>query len=150
MLTGQKIAKLRIQADLTQEQLAEKLYVSRELVSKWETDKRYPNYETVLKLSKIFSVDSEEIINKNDILLSELSDCIPNNYNNNTNSMIVDLNIFLSTLNERDRSVFIRRYYFMDEIPTISEEYNIKESYVRTILMRTRKKLIKFFKSLCL
>lgn len=36
MLTGQKIAELRTKAGFTQEQLAEKLYVTRAMVSKWE------------------------------------------------------------------------------------------------------------------
>ena len=55
------------------------------------------------------------------------------------------LNSFLETLNIRDRSVFIRRYYFSEEISDIAKEYNIKESNVRTVLMRTRKKLKKYF-----
>ena len=62
-MTGHKIAMLRTQANLTQEQLAEKLYVTRELVSKWETGKRNPDYKTIVKLAEIFSVNTDEIIN---------------------------------------------------------------------------------------
>ena len=53
-MTGHKIAMLRTQANLTQEQLAEKLYVTRELVSKWETGKRNPDYKTIVKLVIFF------------------------------------------------------------------------------------------------
>ncbi|MDE5557749.1 MAG: helix-turn-helix domain-containing protein [Ruminococcus sp.] len=146
MLTGQKIAKLRIEANLTQEQLAEKLYITRELVSKWETGKRNPNYKMILKITEIFNVDAEDIFNLNDILLEELSECIPDEYNEKTNDLSAVLNIFLGTLNKRDRSVFIRRYYFLEDIVDIADKYKIKEGNVRIILMRTRKKLKKYFK----
>lgn len=146
MLTGQKIARLRTEADLTQEQLAGKLYVTRELVSKWETGKRNPDYKMILKIAEIFNVKAEDIFNQNDNLLKELSDFIPDKYNKNSAELTTVLNAFLATLNIRDRSVFVRRYYFFEDIPVIAEEYKIKESYIRTILMRTRKKLKKYFK----
>lgn len=144
-MTGHKIAMLRTQANLTQEQLAEKLYITRELVSKWETGKRNPDYKTIVKLAEIFSVDTDEIINHNEFLFSELSEFLPDISNYKSEKIKVLLNSFLETLNIRDRSVFIRRYYFSEEISDIAKEYNIKESNVRTILMRTRKKLKKYF-----
>lgn len=146
MLTGQKIAKLRTEANLTQEQLAEKLYITRELVSKWETGKRNPDYKMILKIAEIFNVNAEDVFSKSDGLLKELSDFIPDKYNKNPAELTAVLNAFLATLNIRDRSVFIRRYYFFEDISVIAEEYKIKESNVRTILMRTRKKLTKYFK----
>ncbi len=146
MLIGQKIAKLRIQSNLTQEQLAEKLYVSRDLISKWETGKRHPDYKTVLKLAEILSVKPEDIIKRNDAVFNELSGFIPETYNKGSEALTVALNVFLSNINERDRCIFIRRYYFMEDINDIADEYDIKESCVRMILMRTRKKLRKYLK----
>ncbi len=49
MLTGQKIAELRANMDLSQEQLAEKLYVTRAMVSKWERGICLPDYNMILK-----------------------------------------------------------------------------------------------------
>ena len=146
MLTGQKIAKLRTEANLTQEQLAEKLYVTRELVSKWETGKRNPNYKMILKIAEIFNVGTEDIFNLNNILLEELYECIPDEYNEKTDDLSAVLNIFLGTLSKRDRSIFIRRYYFSEDIVDIADKYKIREGNVRIILMRTRKKLKKYFK----
>ncbi|MDE7098898.1 MAG: helix-turn-helix domain-containing protein, partial [Ruminococcus sp.] len=103
MLTGQKIAKLRTEANLTQEQLAEKLYITRELVSKWETGKRKPDYKMILKIAEIFNVKTEDIFNQNDKLLNELSDFIPDKYNKNSAELTIVLNSFLATLNIRDR-----------------------------------------------
>lgn len=146
MLTGQKIAKLRTKQNMTQEQLAEKLFISRELVSKWETNKRVPDHKTVLKLAEIFSVKPEEITNQNEIMLNELSDCIPDRFSGDPDTLATFLNAFLAELNERERSIFVRRYYFSEEISEIADKYEIKPGYIRTILMRTRKKMKKFFK----
>ena len=44
---NEKLQELRRQKGLTQEKLAEKLYVSRTAVSKWESDRGYPNIESL-------------------------------------------------------------------------------------------------------
>ena len=141
MLTGQKIAELRANMDLSQEQLAEKLYVTRAMVSKWERGICLPNYNMILKIAEMLSVSPDEIMSRNDAVLNELYSFLSDTDSNN---LLKDLNDFLSTLNGRDRSVFIRRYYYLEDINTIAENYNITESNVRTVLMRTRKKFKKY------
>ena len=54
MTVGQKILKLRKENDLTQEQFAELLKVSRQSVSKWELDTAYPDTEKLIRISKLF------------------------------------------------------------------------------------------------
>ena len=146
MQTGQKIAKLRIQAGLSQARLADALFVSRELVSKWETGSNRPDRKMLEALAKIFSVPLNELIDIDAILSEELSSAFPQDYSPDPDVLKFDLNAFLETLNERDRSVFIRRYYRLEEPFEIGEKYGIKEDYVRTILMRVRKKLKKYLK----
>lgn len=141
MLTGQKIAELRTNMDLSQEQLAEKLYVTRAMVSKWERGICLPDYNMILKIAEILSVSPDEIMSRNDAVLNELYSFLSDA---DSNDLLKDLNDFLSTLNGRDRSVFIRRYYYLEDINTIAENYNITESNVRTVLMRTRKKFKKY------
>ena len=53
---------LRLNAQLTQEQLAEKLFVSRVTVSKWETGRGYPNLDSLKLISKLFSVSIDELL----------------------------------------------------------------------------------------
>lgn len=117
-------------------------------MSKWENGKRNPDYKMILKIAEIFHVKTEDIFNYNNSMLSELSDFIPDKYNENSAELTTVLNAFLATINIRDRSIFIRRYYFFEDVPVIAEEYKIKESNVRTILMRTRQKLKKYFKGM--
>ncbi|MBR5424320.1 MAG: helix-turn-helix domain-containing protein [Clostridia bacterium] len=146
MQTGRKLAKLRIGAGLSQAQLADALFVSRELVSKWETGATRPDRKTLEALAKLFSVPLNELIDIDAILSEELSSAVPEDYLLDPDVLKADLNAFLETLNERDRSVFIRRYYRLEEPFEIGEKYGIKENYVRTILMRVRKKLKKHLK----
>lgn len=59
MTTGEKIASCRKNLNLTQEELAAKLAVTRQAVSRWESDAAFPETDKLLKMSKIFdcSVD---------------------------------------------------------------------------------------------
>ena len=51
-----KIKKIRTDNNLTQEQFAEKLYVSRTAVSKWESGKGYPSIDSLKYMSKLFNI----------------------------------------------------------------------------------------------
>ena len=146
MRTGLIIAKLRTRTGLTQNQLADALFVSRDLVSKWETGKRLPSYGAVVKMAALFSVDPELLMEKDALLLSELSALLPEAYPADADRLKRDLNAFLSTLRARDAGVFVRRYYFRETTGEIGERYGVKEDYVRTILMRVRRKLKKHLK----
>lgn len=69
MNIGKHLKTLREKNNLTQEQLADKLFVSRSNVSKWERNISLPDAETLLELSKIFNVSVDDILlgnNKND------------------------------------------------------------------------------------
>lgn len=54
MTTGEKIARLRRENNITQEQLAEMLGVSRQSVSKWESDGAYPETDKLIRLGELF------------------------------------------------------------------------------------------------
>ena len=63
--TGTFIAKLRKEAGITQQELAEKLNVTAKAVSRWETGKGYPDVTFLPEISKIFNVSVNEILNGN-------------------------------------------------------------------------------------
>lgn len=62
MSIGTNIQQLRINSGLTQEQLAEKLSVSRQSVSKWEMEQSLPEIDKVVLMSRLFSVGTNEIL----------------------------------------------------------------------------------------
>ena len=69
MNIGKHLKTLHEKNNLTQEQLADKLFVSRSNVSKWERNISLPDAGTLLELSKIFNVSVDDILlgnNKND------------------------------------------------------------------------------------
>ena len=145
MTTGQTIAALRTGSGITQEQLAAELFVSRDLVSKWETGKSLPDYRTLVKLAEKFSVSVDVLFDKDQALKNELASCIPAGRELDPARLKAAINVFLATLSVRDRAVFIRRYYFFEDAAAIGDEYGLRQSSVRTILLRTRKKLKKYF-----
>lgn len=60
---GAHIYELRIANNLSQAQLAEKLMVTKQAISKWENGRGIPDIEMILQLSKVFKVSVEELIN---------------------------------------------------------------------------------------
>lgn len=62
MTIGEKIAQLRIAADISQEQLAEKISVSRQSVSKWEMNQALPQIDKVLQLCELFDISTDELL----------------------------------------------------------------------------------------
>ncbi len=59
---GEKLQGLRKNKGLTQEELAELLYVSRTAVSKWESGRGYPNIDSLKEISKYFSVSIDDLL----------------------------------------------------------------------------------------
>lgn len=70
---NEKLQQLRKKSGLTQEQLAEQLYVSRTAISKWEGGKGYPNIESLKCLSKFFSVSIDELLSNDELIT--LAEC---------------------------------------------------------------------------
>ena len=62
MILAEKIVNLRKQAGWSQEELAEKLGVSRQAVSKWESAQSIPDLNKVLLLSEVFSVSTDYLL----------------------------------------------------------------------------------------
>ena len=65
---SEKLQQLRKQKELTQEQLAEKLYVSRAAVSKWESGKGYPNLESLKDVAGFFAVSLDELLSDEELI----------------------------------------------------------------------------------
>ena len=64
----EKLQELRKQKGLTQEELAESLFVSRTAISKWESGRGYPNIDSLKALAKFFSVTIDELLSGEEVL----------------------------------------------------------------------------------
>lgn len=65
---GEKLQLLRKQRGLTQEELAQALYVSRTAVSKWESGRGYPNIDSLKAIAKYFSVTVDDLLSGGEAL----------------------------------------------------------------------------------
>lgn len=69
---GKQIKRHRAERGLSQEDLAAAIYVSRQTISNWETDRTYPDVENLLLLSALFDVTIDELV-KGDVTAMEKS-----------------------------------------------------------------------------
>ena len=80
-----------------------------------------------------------------ELVLEELAGCIPGREQIddqlNEKELVRAIQEFLDTLAERDRAIFLHRYFFVEDADTISARYGMKRTTVNVILSRTRTKL---------
>lgn len=85
MTLGKRIQELRKQNNFSQEQLAEKLEVSRQAISKWELDQSIPDTDKIIQLSYLFRVSTDYLLIEGLTLPSKVN--TDNSTNTNTSSL---------------------------------------------------------------
>lgn len=73
MTLGSNIQKIRKEAQMSQEDLAEMFHVSRQTISNWENSKSYPDLQTIVKISDSFNI-SLDILLKEDLVMVKTFD----------------------------------------------------------------------------
>lgn len=71
---GQKLKQARLQANLTQEQVADRIFVSRQTVSNWENEKTLPDIASVIKLSDLYSISLDELLKGDQKMIDHLEE----------------------------------------------------------------------------
>ena len=71
MTLGENIVRLRTQKNWSQGDLADALDISRQSVSKWETDASIPELDKLLKLSELFGVTLDELVRGEEVPKTE-------------------------------------------------------------------------------
>ena len=74
MEIGKKLKEARQMSGLTQENVAEKLNVSRQTISNWGTEKFYPDILYVLQLSDLYQVSLDELLKGDERMIQHLED----------------------------------------------------------------------------
>jgi phosphoglucosamine mutase len=110
MTIGEKISKLRQGKGLSQEQLAEKLCVSRQSISKWEMDQALPQIDNVLQLSDIFKVSVDTLLRPG-IDISEAADRSKKKKYFGTDGFRGEANVGLTSLQAYKVGRFLGWYY---------------------------------------
>jgi transcriptional regulator with XRE-family HTH domain len=66
-MLGNRLTKLRKEVGLTQQQLADKLYISRDTYAQYEIGRRNPDYETLTKIADYFHVSTDYFLGRTDV-----------------------------------------------------------------------------------
>lgn len=128
MKIGENIASSRKKVNLTQDQLAEKLGVSRQTISKWESNLAYPELPKIIKLSKVLNISCDELLlNQNNDKMLEIK--------TSKNGYTIDWNKLYPILEEYRNKVNFEEYenIFKDLIINTKDIY--KFSLEDTILV---------------
>ena len=109
MTIGEKIYRLRSAAGMSQEQLAEKLDVSRQAVSKWEVDQALPQIDKVLMFCQLFDISTDELLK--DKILIHTDDCQKTNKYFGTDGFRGEANMDLTSMHAYKVGRFLGWYY---------------------------------------
>lgn len=111
MTIGEKIAKLRTTANISQEQFAEKLSVSRQSVSKWEMDQALPQIDKILQICNLFQISADELLRDKVNLPGSVSGASHGNKYFGTDGFRGEANVNLTSMHAYKVGRFLGWYY---------------------------------------
>ncbi|MBZ9687491.1 helix-turn-helix domain-containing protein [Clostridium estertheticum] len=119
MKTGEKIAKARKDINLTQDQLAELLEVTRQTISKWESDLTFPETSKISKLAEVLKVSCDHLLRDDKSVTAEVSMQSSDGY-------VVDWTKLYPILGEYQSTVDCKQYHriFTEMIKDMKITYN--------------------------
>ena len=83
MTIGDRLLKLRKERNISQEELANILDVSRQTVSKWETDQSTPDFDKIIPLCNYFGITSDELLTGNQNIQEAKKENVKSNFARN-------------------------------------------------------------------
>lgn len=141
MELGSRIKELRKAQNINQDELAEKLFVSRQTISNWENDKSYPDIQSVLLLSEIFGVSVDQLlkgdVEKMERIITEQTQADINKMNTYAIGMLISIVALLISMPVLAYTtgfwffipsvlLFACAMYFAIRIEKCKKEYNVQ------------------------
>ena len=83
MTIGERLLKLRKEKNISQEELANELDVSRQTISKWETDQSQPDFDKIIPLCEYFGITSDELLTGNTNIKEAKQENVKSNFARN-------------------------------------------------------------------
>ena len=83
MTIGERLLKLRKERNLSQEELANVLDVSRQTISKWETDQSTPDFDKIIPLCEYYGITSDELLTGNSNIKEAKKENVKSNFARN-------------------------------------------------------------------
>ena len=95
MSLGERLYELRKKKGLSQEEVAEKLNVTRQSVSKWETDESKPDFDKIVPICELYEISTNELLNGTKEEKEEKEVEVINNDNKKKRAIIISTAVFL-------------------------------------------------------
>lgn len=73
MTLGKRLKQVRVEKGFSQAEVADFLNISRQSISRWKTDKAYPDLDNLVELSKYYEVSIDEILTETKVLQHEIN-----------------------------------------------------------------------------
>jgi len=73
MTLGQRLKRVRVDKGFSQTDVADFLNISRQSISRWETDKSYPDIDNLVELSKYYEISIDELLTETKVLQQEIN-----------------------------------------------------------------------------
>ena len=125
MKLGKNIAKIRKDNNLTQDELAEKCFVTRQTISNWEIGKSYPDLETLVKISNDFNVSLDILLKEDDEMIKKIDNEVKGSrkYKNITKYFLILFSIMILAI-----CIYLLMYFNFKN-NTIDRFNNIAQNY---------------------
>lgn len=98
MSLGSRLIELRKKTQMSQEEVAEKLHVTRQTVSKWETDQSTPDFDKIIPLCTLFNISSEELLTGNIKEKNDMIDQTKQNKEKRTKGLILAILLYFISI----------------------------------------------------
>lgn len=98
MTLGERLFQYRNSINMSQEKLAEKIGVTRQTISKWETDQSTPDFDKIEPLCEVFGITTEELIKGEKTSSTENANTVQDDYTKKRNkrkAIVLSISIFL-------------------------------------------------------
>ena len=95
MSLGERLYELRKKKGLSQEEVAEKLNVTRQSVSKWETDESKPDFDKIVPICELYEISTNELLNGTQEEKEEQEVQVINKDNKKKRALIISIAVFL-------------------------------------------------------
>ena len=136
MELGKNIAKIRKDNNLTQDDFAEKYFVTRQTISNWEIGKSYPDLETLVKISNDFNISLDILLKEDNKMVQEIDKGVKGarKYKNILKYIIIFISIIILAF-----LVYLAMYLHfekkvMNKFSEIAEKYDLKQDELARML----------------
>lgn len=94
---GKRLKQKRQEANLTQKELADLLFVSRQTISSWEVGRTYPDLETLVKISELFATPLDDLLKEDSQVIKDIAEKVKKSERRKFTSIILAVLLLIVT-----------------------------------------------------